>query len=160
MIEHAIRIDAPAERVWNLTVELERWPDFIPTMTRVERLDDGPVSVGSAARVTQPRQRPRTWTVTAIDPPHQFAWEARFGPATMTASHRLVADGRACVNTLSIEASGRGARALMLVLGPLLRRALAAENAGFKAAAEAAEAAEAADVAEASELSGGGGAPG
>lgn len=40
-ITDIIDIDAPIERVWELTVDVEAWPRYTPTMTSVERLDDG-----------------------------------------------------------------------------------------------------------------------
>jgi len=36
-------------------------------MTSVERLDDGPITLGSRARVKQPGQRPAVWTVTELE---------------------------------------------------------------------------------------------
>lgn len=62
-----IDIAAPAERVWPLTENVEAWPSFSPTMTRIERLDDAPIALGSRARVEQPAQRPAVWTVTRFE---------------------------------------------------------------------------------------------
>ena len=75
-IEHTIDIAAPAERVWALTVDVESWPELSPTMTAVERLDGGPLRVGSTARVKQPGQRAKVWTVTAVQPGRPVPWRA------------------------------------------------------------------------------------
>jgi len=52
--ENTIEIDAPADRVWALTTDVESWPAITPTMTKVERLDNGPFHATSTARVKQP----------------------------------------------------------------------------------------------------------
>ena len=59
-------------------------------MTSVERLDDGPLAVGSRARVA-PGQRARVWTVTRLEPGRLFAWEARALGVRMNGSHHLEA---------------------------------------------------------------------
>ena len=80
--ENTIEIDAPADRVWALTTDVESWPAITPTMTKVERLDNGPFHATSTARVKQPGQRAKVWTVTAFDPDHSFTWETRRATAS------------------------------------------------------------------------------
>jgi uncharacterized membrane protein len=132
-------IDATIEEVWALTVDVEGWPDTTPTMTRIERLDDGPLRVGSQARVVQPKQRPTVWTVTALEAPHTFEWATKVLGVTMVGSHHLVAlDGGArCRNELRLRLSGFGSGLLRRVLGRTFRSAIETENQGFKRAAEA-----------------------
>ena len=77
VISHELEIAAPIERVWDLTLDIERWPELTPTITSVERLEVGPLAVGSSARLVQPRQSPRVWTVTDLQAPTRFAWSAR-----------------------------------------------------------------------------------
>lgn len=136
-IEHTIDIAAPTERVWALTVDVESWPDLSPTMTAVERLDGGPMRVGSTARVKQPGQRPKVWTVTAVEPGRRFAWRSRVFGTDMTATHTLRPTGEGTVNTLTIDMAGRVAGLVRRVVGGQIHKALATENAGFKRAAEA-----------------------
>lgn len=130
-------IAAPVEAVWALTEDVERWPDITPTMTAVERLDDGPLAVGSRARISQPRQRARVWTVTRFEPGRVFAWTTTAMGTHMEGSHQLEATEAGCVNRLVLELSGPTAG----VVGRLLRRplleAITTENEGFKRAAEA-----------------------
>ncbi len=75
-ITHELIIEAPVEQVWALTVDVESWPTMTPTMTSVQRLDEGPLRVGSTARIKQPGQSSRIWTVTTLEPNEAFAWEA------------------------------------------------------------------------------------
>ena len=88
-IENSIDIAAPIERVWALTLDVESWPKHTPTITRIERLDLGPIAVGSAARITQPALGERIWTVTTIEPGRHFAWATRFMGVSMTGGHHL-----------------------------------------------------------------------
>lgn len=137
-ISSDVRIDAPVDRVWALTVDVEGWPRVTPTMTSVERLDDGPLRVGSSARVVQPKQRPTVWTVTRLDAPHRFEWQAKVLTVTMTGTHRIDADGDGCRNRLGLELSGFGSGLLARLLGGTLRQAIETENQGFTRAAESA----------------------
>lgn len=133
-----IVIEAAVDEVWRLTTDVEGWPRLTPTITSVERLDDGPLRVGSTARVVQPRQRPTVWTVTRIDAPHDFEWQAKVGTVTMTGMHHLAEDSDGCRNHLRLRLSGFGSGALALLLGRTMRGAIETENQGFKRAAEAA----------------------
>ena len=136
-IEHTIEIDAPIQRVWEVTLDVESWAKHTPTIESIERLDDGPITIGSQARIKQPGQGAKVWTVSQLDRQKRFAWSTKAFGATMTGDHLLEAkDDHATRNTLAIEMNG----GLAPVVGALLRRpilaAITKENKGFKAAAE------------------------
>jgi uncharacterized membrane protein len=141
-IEHELVIAASPDRVWALTVDVERWPELTPTMISVERLDSGPIALGSQARVRQPRQRPAVWTVTALESGRVFRWETTVGTVRMAGAHEITPIDGGCRNQLSVHLSGFGARALQALLGRAIATAIATENAGFKRAAEEAESAQ------------------
>jgi hypothetical protein len=69
-VEQSTRIDveAPVEQVWEVLREVERWPEWAPTVTSVRRLDDGPLAVGSRVRVEQPRIPLTEYVVTEREP--------------------------------------------------------------------------------------------
>lgn len=131
-------IEATIEEVWALTIDVEGWPDTTPTMSSIERLDDGPLRAGSQARVVQPKQRPTVWTVTALDAPHTFEWEAKVMGVTMVGAHHLVPVEGGVRNELRLRLSGFGSGLLRVLLGGTFRTAIETENQGFKRAAEAA----------------------
>jgi hypothetical protein len=106
-------------------------------MTVVERLDDGPLRVGSSARVKQPGQRAKVWTVTAVEPGRRFAWRSRVFGTDMTGTHTLHPTEQGTANTLTIDMAGRGSGLVGRVMGRQIHKSLATENAGFKRAAEA-----------------------
>lgn len=135
--KNSLLIDAPASTVWDLTVDIARWPAFVPTMRRVEPLDPAPLEVGDRARVKQPMQPARVWTVTALEPGRRFTWQSRRGSMTWTAEHEIteVDDGR-CRNTLRFEATGRGTGLFALLLGAAVRRAIDIENDSYRKEAE------------------------
>jgi hypothetical protein len=135
-IEHMIEIDADVPTVWRLNTNVVAWPSLTPTVTSVERLDEGALRVGSRARVKQPAQRAAVWTVTMFEPEVAFAWGTTSMGMRMVGTHRVEATGNGCRTTLSIDLAGPVAR----LLGPLLRKrilaTIATENAGFRREAE------------------------
>lgn len=135
-IEHRIEIVAPVTRVWELTLDVESWPEHTPTMTSVERLDTGPLAVGSRVRIKQPGQRARVWTVTELEPEQRFTWSTRAMGTTMTGSHLVAATDVGTTNTLVVEIEGGLAPLVGVLVRRPVARAIATENQGFKAAAE------------------------
>jgi len=135
-IEDSIDIAAPPERIWDLTVDVEAWPRHTASITSVERLDDGPLRIGSTAKIKQPGQGAKTWTVDTLEQGHRFAWSTRALGARMTGTHVVDAQPSGTRNTLRIDIVGP----LAPLLGPLvarpIRKALRMENEGFKRAAE------------------------
>lgn len=137
MITDELLIHAPVATVWRLTTDVESWPRLTPTtMTSVERLDDGPLRVGSTARVKQPGQKATVWTVQELVPEQRFVWSASVYGVTMVARHELSAEGDGCRNRLSIEMTGRGAGLLRALIGRRITKVIATENRCFAAAAE------------------------
>ena len=48
----SVVINATPEKVFALVDNLEEWPQWIPSITRIEKLSDGPLKEGSQIRVT------------------------------------------------------------------------------------------------------------
>ncbi len=50
--ESGIDINAPAEKVWALIDKLEEWPQWMPSIKKIERVSKEPLAVGSQLSVT------------------------------------------------------------------------------------------------------------
>jgi carbon monoxide dehydrogenase subunit G len=50
--ESSIEINAPAEKVWALIDKLEEWPQWMPSIKKIERVSQEPLTVGSQLSVT------------------------------------------------------------------------------------------------------------
>jgi len=50
--ESSIDINAPANKVWALIDKLEEWPQWMPSIKKIERVSQGPLAVGSQLAVT------------------------------------------------------------------------------------------------------------
>ena len=137
-VSDTIHIDTTIERAWELTLDVESWPDHTPTMTSVVRLDTAPLGLGSQARIKQPAQGEKVWTVTAFEPRSLFAWSAPVLGATMTATHTLAPTSEGVAQTLSVELTGRFSRLIGAVIRRPISTAIATENEGFKRVAESA----------------------
>jgi len=134
----SLPIDAPAERVWAVLADVERWPESTASMTSVERLDSGPFRLGSRARIKQPSIPPIVWQVTEFDPPRGFTWCAAQPGVTTIADH-VITLGRdhAVTVTLGIRRTGLLAPIVDLLYAGLTRRYVDMEIQGLKRVCEA-----------------------
>ena len=138
-IEVSVEIDAPAERVWDVMADVERWPEWTASMRRVERLDRGPFAVGSEARVKQPKMPVLRWTVVSVEPGRAFAWETRSPGACTVGTHVVDPQGPGRSRaTLSVKQSGPVMALLAPFIRPMTRRYVEIEAAGLKRRCEAA----------------------
>lgn len=134
--EHTMNIEASPTAVWARTVDVESWPSIFPTVTTVSRLDDGPFRINSQARIKQPGQPQRIWTVTELEPDRRFVWTARAKGFAMTATHTVTpTDTKGTTNSLRLDLNGPLAVIIAAFYGRKLREILAIENQGFRAAA-------------------------
>lgn len=135
-VENIIQIEASPSLVWAVTEDIERWPEWTPTVTEVVRKDSGPFGLGSVARIKQPLQPTAEWVVTEFEPGRKFSWQTRRIGLEMVGGHELRDEGPGTRNVLSLEASGPLAMLLWPVLRMPVRRALSLENRGLKAHCE------------------------
>ena len=101
-----VEITAPPARVWRVMADVERWPEWTPSVTAVDRLDGGPLRSGSRVRIRQPKLRPAIWCVAEFREGEGFDWETASPGVRAVARHHVVsAQGGARV-TLAVEFSG------------------------------------------------------
>lgn len=128
---------SPSE-VWPALIDVTDWPNWTPSYRDIHRLDDGPLVVGSRARVRQPRLSPAVYEVTEIDEGREFVWQMASPGVRIVARHRLdVADGGTRIELVA-QLSGWLAGAVSAMLGRRIQRYVDLEANGIKAAAEAA----------------------
>lgn len=135
-LNHSVTIAAPPERVWAVIVDVERWPERIPTVEAAERLDEGPLAVGSQARLTQPRLPTGVWTVTELIDGSSYTWVSTSPGVTVTASHLVEPHPEGSRLTLGIAVTGPLSRVGWLMTRSLTKEYVATEAASIKAAAE------------------------
>ena len=134
-LEHAVTISAPPARVWEVLADVDRWPERIPTVDAVERLDDGPLVVGSRTRLRQPRLPEAVWTVTELDEGRSFTWESRSPGVAITASHLVEPHGGGTRLVLAVDISGPVAPVGWLMTRKLTKRYVETEAASLRRAA-------------------------
>lgn len=129
-------IAAPAERVWQVMSDTKRWHEWTPSVTRVKRLEEGPLAVGSRAVIRQPKFPPALWKVIAIEPGRSFTWVS-VAPGLRVIGHHSVepmnAGSRA---TLSLELQGILGGAWGRMTRNITERYLTFEAGGLKARSE------------------------
>jgi carbon monoxide dehydrogenase subunit G len=135
-LQHTVTIAAPPERVWAIVVDVERWPDRIPTVDAVERLDAGPLAVGSRTRLQQPRLPTAVWTVTQLAEGSSYTWESRSTGVTVRASHVVEPHAEGSRLTLALTVSGLLSPIGWLFTRPLTKQYVETEAASIKRAAE------------------------
>ena len=133
-------VDAPPDVVFAVLTDVERWPEWTPTVTRVERLGDAgaPLALGSRLRIVQPKVPPSDFTVTAFEPGRGFRLLSRSPGATVEANHWAEPAEGGCRSrvTLSVTFAGFLGRVIGWMMRGLNERYLAQESAGLKRRSE------------------------
>jgi uncharacterized membrane protein len=129
---------APPAQVYRLFIDVERWPELTQSMRSVRRLDDGPIRVGSEAKVSQPRLPSARWRVTELEPDRRFTWQTSGGGVTTVGDHLVEPDGAGSRITLILSLRGPLSGVMGLLMGGIARRYAAMELEGFRVAADAA----------------------
>jgi uncharacterized protein YndB with AHSA1/START domain len=135
-LQHTVTIAAPPERVWAVVVDVERWPERIPTVDAVERLDAGPLAVGSRTRLQQPRLPTAVWTVTELADGSSYTWESTSPGVTLTAVHVVEPYTDGSRLTLALTVSGPLSGIGWLLTRSLTKRYVETEAASIKKVAE------------------------
>jgi len=130
-----ITIEIPTARqiVWSVISDIERWPEWTKSISRVKFLSPGSVQVGSRVRIHQPKLPPAYWRVTELEPGAGFTWISRAPGVRVTARHMVEGIPAGTHVALSVHYGGRLGALLARWTGELNDRYLAMEANGLKA---------------------------
>jgi len=127
-----VNVPAPPRLVWSVMTDVERWPEWTASVSRVQRLSPGPLRPGSRVRIHQPKRPPAWWRVTGLEPDVGFTWVSIAPVVRVTARHSVEATEGGSRATLSIRYEGSLGRWLARWVGSLNDRYLAMEAEGLK----------------------------
>ena len=122
--EDSVEIDAPAQLVWQVFSDVERWPEWTPSVTSLVARDGTGLAVGKRFAIKQPGMSKLVWKVTEIDPGSSWTWVQRSPGVHVRASHWIIPQpgGRTLVRQ-QLEQRG--------VLGALVGRLMAKKTKRF-----------------------------
>ncbi|GLZ48791.1 hypothetical protein Acsp06_49760 [Actinomycetospora sp. NBRC 106375] len=128
-------VEAGADAVWAVIADVERMPQWTPTVRRVRIVEGTTLAVGARFRVEQPRLPPATWEVTEVVPGRSFTWSSPAPGLQSVAWHAVepTGEGRSRI-TLGIRQTGPLSFVADL-LGGMTRRYVDTEIAGLADAA-------------------------
>jgi len=137
IVESGIDIDAPADVVWDVFSDVERWPEWTASVTRLVALDGPGIAVGKRFEIKQPRMPKLVWEVTAVSPGTAWTWVQRSPGGLTVASHEVapVSEGRTRVRQ-QIDQRGPVGVLVGVLMRRMTKRYLDLEAAGLKARSE------------------------
>ena len=134
---------AALDDAWRAVTAVTSWPRWTASITSVIRLDEGPLRVGSRARIKQPSFPWLVWEVTDLQPGVEFTWTTRSVGSVTSGRHALSRnpDGSTRI-TLELDQTGPLGRLIAVFLRRRTAGYLALEVAGLKASSETTDAAQ------------------
>lgn len=128
-----VRLAAPAARVWPVMADVERWPEWTPTVSVVRALDGPELAPGRRFHVEQPKLAPAVWTVLEVEVGRRFVWESRNPGVRAVAVHALQPAADGVEVELAVELSGPFAWLAGLLAGKLTQTYVEREGAALVA---------------------------
>ncbi len=111
-----VEIRVSPSHVWKVLLDVERWPEWTTSVSKIQRMDIGPLTLGSRTRIWQPKLMPAVWQVTSLDEKRRiFAWTTHTFGIKIVGRHQVEAVGARSRVTLSLTYTG--------VIGAVLARA-------------------------------------
>src|ERR1700754_3490538 len=131
-----VEIEAPAAVVWDVFSDVEAWPEWTASVTRLTALDGPGLAVGKRFEIKQPRLPKLVWEVTAVEDGASWTWEQRSPGGRTIAVHEVIPkEGRTLVRQRLDQQGPVGALVARLMRGTT-RRYLELEAQGLKARSE------------------------
>lgn len=123
-------IDSSPDSVFEFVSDPENAPTWLPGVTRMEPITDGPVGVGAKLRETrQVRQRTGSveMEVTAFDPPARYSTSFMMGEYRASYEYSFRPEGSGTLAEFTCVVRGSGLRS---VLAPLIAMAMKRQDSG------------------------------
>jgi uncharacterized membrane protein len=132
-----VAIEAPAAVVWDVFSDVERWPEWTTSVTRLVALDGPGLVVGKRFEIKQPRMPKLVWDVTDVTPGEAWTWVQRSPGGVTVARHEVIpeSDRRTRVQQ-QLDQRGPVGAMVGLVMRGMTKRYLELEAAGLKARSE------------------------
>jgi uncharacterized membrane protein len=128
-----VDIEGPPDHVWAVLLDVDRWPEWTSTVTSVQRLDPGPLTLGSKVKILQPKLSPAVWKVTELDEAERiFIWEAHDLGVTVKGLHQVEETAHGSRATFSLKYSGLLGHMMARQLRDLNWEYITAEAQGLK----------------------------
>ena len=135
---HVVEIKVSPARVWSVLLDVEHWPEWTTSVTRVQRMDVGPLTLGSRTRIWQPKLMPAVWQVTSLDEKRRiFAWTTHPFSIKIVGRHQVEAVDAHSRVTLSLDYSGPLGAIMARIYRDLNWDYIAREANGLRARCEA-----------------------
>ena len=133
----SVEIDAPAQLVWEVFSDVERWPEWTASVTSLVARDGAGLGVEKRFAIKQPGMQKLVWKVTELDPGWSWTWVQRSPGVSVTARHWVSAlpGGRTLVRQELDQGGVLGALAGRL-MAKKTKRFLELEAKGLKARSE------------------------
>jgi uncharacterized protein YndB with AHSA1/START domain len=133
----SVEIDAEAPLVWRVFSDVERWPEWTASVTRLEALSGPGLAVGNRFAIKQPRMPRLVWEVTEVSPGTSWTWVQRSPGGSTVARHEVLPQpGGHTVVRQELEQRGVFGALVGRLMRGMTKRYLQLEAAGLKAASE------------------------
>lgn len=130
---YEVEVRVSPARVWSVLLDVERWPEWTTSVTRVQRMEVGPLTIGSRTRIWQPRLMPAVWRVSSLDDRRCiFAWTTRTFGVKIVGRHQVDAVKNHSRVILTLDYTGPLSAIIARIYGDLTRDYLAREGNGLK----------------------------
>lgn len=104
---YVVDIKVSPQRIWAALLDVQHWPEWTTSVSRVQRMDIGPLTLGSRTRIWQPGLMSAVWQVTSLDERrHIFAWTSRTLGIKIVARHQIDSLGTSSRVTLTLHYAG------------------------------------------------------
>jgi Polyketide cyclase / dehydrase and lipid transport len=135
--DSAVEIYAPASVVWDVFTDVERWPEWTDSVTRLVALDGPGLEVGKRFEIKQPRMPKLVWQVTEVTPGAGWTWVQRSPGGLTSARHEVIPESAGRTRVLQqIDQRGPIGAVVGVLMRGMTKRYLELEAAGLKARSE------------------------